>query len=318
MKNHKIRKVVVAGGGTAGWMAAASLAKLLGKTLDITLVESDDIPTVGVGEATIPTLITLHQLLKINEQEFMAAVQGTFKLGISFENWRNVNEDYIHSFGWTGKDCWAAGFQHFWKKGLDLGISEEFGKYCPEWVAAKENKFAVLPRDGLNYAYHIDAGLYAKFLRKMAEQHGAVRQEGKIKCVHKDAETGFIKSLQLASGQIIEGDLFIDCTGFRGLLIEETLHAGYDDWSHLLPCDSAIAVQTEALADPIPYTRSIAHEAGWQWRIPLQTRVGNGMVFCSKFWSDDEAVAKLTSNINGKMLNDPRVIKFKTGQRRKD
>ena len=317
MKNHKIRKVVVAGGGTAGWMAAASLAKLLGKTLDITLVESDDIPTVGVGEATIPTLITLHQLLKINEQEFMAAVQGTFKLGISFENWRNVNEDYIHSFGWTGKDCWAAGFQHFWKKGLDLGISEEFGKYCPEWVAAKENKFAVLPRDGLNYAYHIDAGLYAKFLRKMAEQHGAVRQEGKIKCVHKDAETGFIKSLQLASGQIIEGDLFIDCTGFRGLLIEETLHAGYDDWSHLLPCDSAIAVQTEALADPIPYTRSIAHEAGWQWRIPLQTRVGNGMVFCSKFWSDDEAVAKLTSNINGKMLNDPRVIKFKTGQRRK-
>ncbi|BFM12288.1 tryptophan 7-halogenase [Simiduia litorea] len=317
MKNRKIRKVVVAGGGTAGWMAAASLSKLLGKTLDITLVESDDIPTVGVGEATIPTLITLHQLLKINEQEFMAAVQGTFKLGISFESWRDVGQDYIHSFGWTGKDCWAAGFQHFWKKGIDLGISEEFGKYCPEWVAAKENKFAVLPREGLNYAYHIDAGLYAKFLRKMAEQHGTVRQEGKIKYVHKDTDTGFITSLQLESGQVVEGDLFIDCTGFRGLLIEEALHTGYDDWSHLLPCDSAIAVQTEAVSDPIPYTRSIAHEAGWQWRIPLQTRVGNGMVFCSKFWSDDEAIATLTSNISGKMLNDPRVIKFKTGQRRK-
>ncbi|MBB3167365.1 tryptophan 7-halogenase [Simiduia aestuariiviva] len=317
MNNRKIKKVVIAGGGTAGWMAAASLAKLLGKTLDITLIESDDIPTVGVGEATIPTLITLHQLLKINEKEFLAAVQGTFKLGISFENWRDVNQDYIHSFGWTGKDCWAAGFQHFWKKGLDLGISEEFGKYCPEWAAAKANKFAVLSREGLNYAYHIDAGLYAKFLRKMAEEHGAQRQEGKIKRVNLNADDGYIESLLLESGQVIDGDLFIDCTGFRGLLIEQALHVGYDDWSHWLPCDGAIAVQTESLGEPIPYTRSIAHGAGWQWRIPLQERVGNGLVFSSKFWSDDQAIDCLTKNIEGKPLNDPRVIKFKTGQRRK-
>ncbi len=317
MNNRKIKKVVIAGGGTAGWMAAASLAKLLGKTLDITLIESDDIPTVGVGEATIPTLITLHQLLKINEKEFLAAVQGTFKLGISFENWRDVNQDYIHSFGWTGKDCWAAGFQHFWKKGLDLGISEEFGKYCPEWAAAKANKFAVLSREGLNYAYHIDAGLYAKFLRKMAEEHGAQRQEGKIKRVNLNADDGYIESLLLESGQVIDGDLFIDCTGFRGLLIEQALHVGYDDWSHWLPCDGAVAVQTEATGEPIPYTRSIAHDAGWQWRIPLQNRVGNGMVFSSKFWRDEEAIDCLTKNIEGKPLNDPRVIKFKTGQRRK-
>ncbi|UTA49675.1 tryptophan 7-halogenase [Simiduia sp. 21SJ11W-1] len=318
MGHHKkVHKVVIAGGGTAGWIAAASLAKLLGKTLDITLVESDDIPTVGVGEATIPTLLTLHQLLKINEKEFLAAVQGTFKLGISFENWRDVGKDYIHSFGWTGKDCWAAGFQHFWKKGVDLGISEEFGAYCPEWAAAKANKFAVLSREGLNYAYHLDAGLYAKFLRGIAQQHGAKRQEGKIRAVQLNSDDGFIESLLLESGQVIEGDLFIDCTGFRGLLIEQALHVGYDDWSHWLPCDGAIAVQTEATEAPIPYTRSIAHGAGWQWRIPLQNRVGNGLVFSSKFWRDEQAIDCLTSNIQGKPLNDPRVIKFKTGQRRK-
>ena len=317
MENPTIHKVVIAGGGTAGWMAAAALSKLLGKTLDITLIESDEIGTVGVGEATIPTLITLHELLQIKEQDFVSAVKGTFKLGISFENWRDVGEDYIHSFGYTGKDCWAAGFQHFWLKGQKLGISEEYGEYCPEWAAAKDNRFAVLPNQALNYAYHFDASLYAKFLRGIAEDNGAVRQEGKIKAVEQHPETGFITGVTLESGQLIEGDFFVDCTGFRGLLIEQTLHTGYDDWSHWLPADSAVAVQTESVAPPIPYTRSIAHEAGWQWRIPLQHRVGNGMVFCSKFWSDDEATSKLLGNVEGPTVTDPRVIKFTTGSRRK-
>ena len=317
MQHRKIHKVVIAGGGTAGWMAAASLAKLLGKTLDITLVESDEIGTVGVGEATIPTLLTLHELLKIKEQDFVKAVQGTFKLGISFESWRDVGEDYIHSFGWTGKDSWAAGFQHFWLKGQKMGISREFGEYCKEWVAAKQNRFAVLPNHALNYAYHFDASLYARFLRGMAEEHGAVRREGRIEVVEQDPASGYITGIRLQSGEVVQGDLFIDCTGFRGLLIEQTLNAGYEDWRHWLPCDAAVAVQTESVAPPLPYTRSIAREAGWQWRIPLQHRLGNGVVFSSRYWSDDEAVSRLLDNVHGEVLTEPRVIKFHTGQRRR-
>ena len=317
MEHRKVHKVVIAGGGTAGWMAAASLAKLLGKTLDITVVESDEIGTVGVGEATIPTLQTLHELLKIKEQDFVRAVQGTFKLGISFENWRDIGRNYIHSFGWTGQDSWAAGFQHFWLKGRRMGISREFGEYCKEWVAAKQRRFAVLPNHGLNYAYHFDASLYARFLRTMAEEHGAVRQEGRIEVVEQDPATGFITGLRLQSGQLVPGDLFIDCTGFRGMLIEQTLHAGYEDWTHWLPCDSAVAVQTESLSPPLPYTRSIARAAGWQWRIPLQHRVGNGVVFSGEHWSDDEAVNRLLENVEGEVLTEPRVIKFHTGQRRR-
>lgn len=309
--------MVVAGGGTAGWMAAASLAKLLGKTLDITLIESDEIPTVGVGEATIPTLLTLHKLLDINEQEFMAEVNATFKLGISFENWRDLNKDYIHSFGFTGKDCWAAGFQHFWLKGQRMGIAKDFGEYCGELVAAKQDKFAIVPKNMLNYAYHIDAGLYAKYLRKLAEKHGAKRVEGKIVEVSQNNETGFIEKLTLVSGKEVEGDLFIDCSGFRGLLIEQTLHAGYDDWSHWLPMNSAVAMQTEITSDPIPYTRAIARDAGWQWRIPLQSRMGNGLVFCDRYMSDDQAIQTLVDNVEGERINDPRVLKFKTGMRRK-
>ena len=315
MQHRKIHKVVIAGGGTAGWMAAAALAKLLGKTLDITLVESDEIATVGVGEATIPTLLTLHELLKVKEQDFVRAVQGTFKLGISFENWRDLGKNYIHSFGWTGRDSWAAGFQHFWLKGRRMGIARDFGEYCKEWLAAKQNRFAVLPSQGLNYAYHFDASLYAAFLRAMAEEHGAVRQEGRIEAVLQDPETGFITALQLQSGQRIDGDLFIDCTGFRGLLIEGALKVGYEDWRHWLPCDRAVAVQTEALSPPLPYTRAIARGAGWQWRIPLQHRVGNGVVFSSEHWSDDEAVAHLLENVSGDTLTEPRVIRFRTGQR---
>ena len=317
MKHQKIKHVVIAGGGTAGWMAAAAVSKLLGKTVKVSLVESEEIGTVGVGEATIPTLLTLHELLKIKEQDFISAVGGTFKLGISFENWHDVGKDYIHSFGYTGKDCWAAGFQHFWLKGKELGISKDFGEYCNEWAAAKQNRFAVLPNQNLNYAYHFDSSRYAAFLRKIAEEHGAVRIEGKIDAVQQHEQTGFITGLRLEDGQQIEGDFFVDCTGFRGLLIEQTLHAGYDDWQHWLPCDSALAVQTENVQPPIPYTRSIAHEAGWQWRIPLQHRIGNGMVYCSKFWSRDEAEAKLRGNLEGELVTDPRPIKFQTGTRRR-
>jgi tryptophan 7-halogenase len=315
--NKKIEKVVIAGGGTAGWMTAAALAKLLGKNLEVVLVESDDIPTVGVGEATIPTLHIFHQLLGINEQEFMAATNATFKLGISFENWRDVNKDYIHSFGFLGQGCWAAGFQHFWLKGLERGIVSDLGDYVSEHLGAREGKFAVLANQELNHAYHLDAGLYAKFLRKIAEQHGAKRIEGKINQATLDDESGYIHSISLASGKIIEGDLFIDCSGFRGILIEEALHTGYEDWSHVLPCDSAIAVQTKTVKKPVPYTRSIARDSGWQWQIPLQNRTGNGFVFCSKYMTDEEAKKTLLDNVEGELLNEPRVIKYKTGTRRK-
>lgn len=317
MNTQKISKVVIVGGGTAGWMAAAALSKSLGKNLDIRLIESDEISTVGVGEATIPTLLTLHKLIDINEQEFMAAVQGTFKLGISFENWRAQGENYIHSFGYTGKDCWAAGFQHFWLKGLSRGISADYGDYCTEHLAARKNRFAVLPNSVLNYAYHMDASLYARFLRTFAEGFGVIRTEGKIIGVATDADSGYIESVTLESGEVVTGELFIDCSGFRGLLIEQTLHTGYEDWSHWLPCDSAVAVQTESVAEPIPYTRSIARDAGWQWRIPLQHRVGNGMVYCSRYKTDADARAMLLENIEGNTLTEPRVIKFRPGRRLK-
>lgn len=316
--DNRIKKVVIAGGGTAGWMAAATISKILGKVLDITLVESDQIGTIGVGEATIPPLVTFHRLLDIKEQEFMAATQGTFKLGIAFEGWRDVGENYIHSFGDTGHDHWAAGFQHFWLKDRERGSKVDYGDYCLELKAAEQNKFAHLPKGGLNYAYHINATLYAKFLRKFSEGFGVKRVEGKIVQVNTRPEDGFIKSLTLDSGQVVEGDLFIDCTGFRGLLIEQTLHTGYEDWSHWLPCDSAVAVQTESLIEAIPYTRSIAHEFGWQWRIPLQNRVGNGMVYCSRYVSDDDAKATLLRNISGGRLTKPLQIKFRTGRRLKN
>jgi tryptophan 7-halogenase len=312
-----VRRIVIAGGGTAGWMVAAALSKTLGKVLDIKLIESDEISTVGVGEATIPTIVTFHRLLDINEQEFMAATQATFKLGISFENWRNVDEDYIHSFGLTGKDHWTAGFQHFWLKGRERGLAGDYGDYCLELKAAQQNRFAHLPRGGMNYAFHFDAGLYAKYLRKFSEGYGVQRIEGKIVDIRTDAALGHIKSLKLDSGLDIEGDLFIDCTGFRGLLIGQTLGVEYEDWSQWLKCDSAIALQTESVEDALPYTRSIAREAGWQWRIPLQHRVGNGIVYSSRYIDDAAASASLLANVQGKVLTQPRVIRFKPGQRRK-
>jgi len=312
----RVRRVVIAGGGTAGWMVAAGLSKTLGKLLDIKLVESDEIGTVGVGEATIPTLVLFHRLLGINEQEFMAATQGTFKLGIGFESWRDRGENYIHSFGTTGKDHWTAGFHHFWLKGRERKLAGDYGDYCLELQASLEGKFAHLPRNGMNYAFHIDASLYAKFLRRFAEGFGVKRIEGKIVDVKVDETSGDIASIRLDAGDVLEGDLFIDCTGFRGLLIGNALHVGYEDWSHYLFCDSAVALQTESVGPAIPYTRSIARDAGWQWRIPLQHRVGNGMVYCSRYLSDEAAKQGLLTNVEGQVLTEPRVIKFRPGQRR--
>ena len=314
----QIKNVVIAGGGTAGWMAAAALTKLVGNNINITLIESDEIATVGVGEATIPPIRTFHKLLGINEQAFMKATQASFKLGISFENWGQKNTDYIHSFGMTGKECWAGEFHHFWLQSLSLGLESEFGEYCYELQAAKQGKFAFNQQNPINYAFHMDASRYALFLREFSENLGVKRLEGKITRVNKCTESGYIQSLTLGDNSTIDGDFFIDCTGFRGLLIEQALHTGYEDWSHLLPCDSAIAVQTKAVNDNItPYTRAIAHDAGWQWQIPLQQRVGNGLVYCSRYLADEDAKQLLLENIQGETLTEPKVIKFKTGRRRK-
>ena len=315
MNQKRIRRIVIAGGGTAGWMVAACISKILGKILDIKLIESDEIGTVGVGEATIPTLVAFHRLLDINEQEFMAATQATFKLGIAFDSWRDRGLNYIHSFGITGTDHWTAGFQHFWLKGRQRNLASDYGDYCLELVASLANRFAHLPRDGMNYAFHLDAGLYAKFLRRFSEGYGVRRIEGKIVEVKTNAQSGYIESLRLDSGDDIEGDLFIDCTGFRGLLIGQSLKIGYDDWSHWLFNDTALALQTESVGEPVPYTRTTAHESGWQWRIPLQHRVGNGIVYSSRYTDDEQAKQTLLGNIQGRILTEPRVIRFKPCQR---
>lgn len=310
-----IRRVVIAGGGTAGWMVAAGLSKCLGRQVDIRLVESEEIGTVGVGEATIPTLHILHQILDLDEREFIQATQATFKLGISFENWRNVGENYFHSFGKTGKGHWTAGFHHFWLDARKRGLASDYGDYCLELRAAMENRFATLPDNGINFAYHFDATLYGQYLRRYAEALGVQRIEGKIAQVHTHAESGFVTGLQLTDGPLVEGDFFIDCTGMRSLLLGETLGVPYESWSHWLPCDSALAVQTMRVGEPVPYTRSIAHPWGWQWRIPLQHRVGNGVVFSSRHIGDDEAKAALLANVEGEVLREPRVIRFTPGQR---
>jgi tryptophan halogenase len=314
---EKRMRLVIAGGGTAGWIAAAAFSHQMGDLLDITLVESEEIGTVGVGEATIPPMRTFHRLLGINEQEFMSATNATFKLGILFENWARIGEKYFHSFGVTGKQTIITDFIHFWLRGRELGIAGEFSDYCLEHKAGLHRRFSLNNHANLNYAFHLDAGLYARFLRASSEARGVKRVEGKIAQVNQDPDSGFIASLKMESGQELAGDLFIDCTGIRGLLIEQTLKTGYEEWGQWLPCDTAIAVQTEAVEPPPPYTRSIAHHAGWRWQISLQNRVGNGAVFSSRYLSDDEATGMLLSSVGGKTLTEPRVIKFKTGRRKK-
>lgn len=312
-----MRRVVIAGGGTAGWMAAAAIARTMGRTVEVTLVESDAIGTVGVGESTIPPLVTYNRLLGIGEAAFMRATQATFKLGILFDNWKEVGHRYFHSFGLTGTDHWSAGFQHFWLHGRQKGHDQPYDDYCLELKAALQGKFAHLPNDGTNYAYQLDSGLYAKFLREMAEGDGTARIEGRIARVELDGESGDIAALVLDGERRIEGDLFLDCTGFRALLIEGGLHAGFDDWTHYLPCDSAIAIQTENVGPPVPYTRAMAHDAGWQWRIPLQHRTGNGIVYCSRYLDREAALERLLGNIEGRTLVQPNFIRFTTGSRRK-
>jgi tryptophan halogenase len=310
-------KVVIAGGGTSGWLSAYSLISRLGTVLDITLVESDQIGTVGVGEATIPTIRSFHSLIGIDEQEFMSATQATFKLGIQFDNWGKEKGSYFHSFGEIGQRSWMAEFHEFWMEAKAQGFGGSLEDYCLELKAAKANKFATQAgKKPVSFAYHFDATAYATYLRTKSETAGVIRREGLIEHVQKDG-TGNITSITLANGETILGDVFIDCTGFRGLLIGEHLDVGYEDWSHFLAADSAIAVQTKAVEEPRPYTQSIAHPAGWQWRIPLQSRVGNGIVYSSKFLSDDEARSTLMGNLTGEPITEPRQLRFTTGRRKK-
>ena len=308
-------RVVIAGGGTAGWLAAAVLTRQLGELLDITLVESEEIGTVGVGESTIPTIRSFHALMGLDEQEFMRTTGATFKLGIAFENWTREGSRYIHSFGDVGKSTWMGDFQHFWLDARRRGLAGDLGEYCFEHQAAEAGKFMTGPESRLNYAYHLDAGRYARFLRARSEAAGLKRVEGRIAKVERHAESGLIDALTLDDGQRIEGDLFLDCTGFRALLIGDALGVGFEDWGDWLPTNRALAVQTRSTGPAAPYTRAIAHDAGWRWRIPLQHRVGNGLVYAADYLSDDEAHARLIGAIDGERLIEPGLIRFRTGRR---
>jgi tryptophan 7-halogenase len=312
-----VKKVVITGGGTAGWVCAAALATQFGELLDIVLVESEEIGTVGVGEATFPSILAFHRLLDLDEKEFMRAAKASFKLGISFENWGGLGDRYMHAFGTIGRSTWMGDFQHFWLAAQEEGFGGDLGDYCFERQAAMAGRFALSDTVKINYAYHFDAGLYSAHLRRMSEAKGVKRIEGKILRVEQDGESGFVKALVLESGQSVAGDLFVDCSGFRGLLIEQTLKAGFEDYSQWLRTDSALAVQTTSTDEVPPYTRSIARQAGWQWKIPLQHRVGNGLVFSSQYQSVDEARHTLVSNLDREPLFEPRLLKFKAGRRLK-
>ena len=321
MNHEPVRKVVIVGGGTAGWMAAAALSEFFRGMLEIELVESADIGIIGVGEATIPQIRLFTGLLGMDEAEVLRRTRGTYKLGIQFRDWGRIGDVYMHAFGTIGAKLGGLDFHHYWLRGRAEGVAEALAAYSLNETAALADRFAHLERvpdsnlGGLVYAYHFDAAEFAVYLREYSEARGVRRTEGRVVDVATRPEDGFITSVRLENGPLIEGDLFIDCTGFRGLLIEQTLHTGYEDWSHWLPCDRAVAVQTAAVRDAIPYTRSIAHDAGWQWRIPLQHRVGNGLVYCSRYISDDDARKLLLGNIEGEQLTKPLLIRFRPGQR---
>ena len=310
-------RILIVGGGTAGWMAAAALAKTFGTHRNIVLIESDQIGTVGVGEATIPAIKNFHMLLELDEIDFLTAVNGTFKLGIEFENWGRLGDRYFHPFGPPGTDAWAAQFHHYWLKARQIGERRDLGEFSLEASLSRAGKFGMNGERKPNYAYHFDAGLYAGMLRRYSERLGVERIEGKVVSVKQVAASGDIESVVLESGQVVAGDFFIDCSGFRGLLIEQTLKTGWEDWSHWLRSDSAVAVQSESMAPPMPCTRATARSAGWQWKIPLQHRVGNGMVYCSDYLTDDQAAKLLLDGIDGAPISEPRTIKFNTGRRRR-
>ncbi|WP_297730396.1 tryptophan halogenase family protein [uncultured Maricaulis sp.] len=325
MSDQRIRKTVIVGGGTAGWMTAAALGKVLGPDYgNITLVESDAIGIVGVGEATIPQIKIFNTMLGLDEDRFMRDTKGSFKLGIQFVDWGRKGERYFHPFGPFGVNMEGVSFHAFWLRMNQLGEPHPITDYSLQSVAGENGKFmrpianaGTSPLGQIAYAFHFDAHLYSKFLRGFAEERGVKRVEGKVTQVHQRAEDGFIQSVELENGDRIEGDLFIDCSGFRGLLIEQTLKAGYEDWTDWLPCDRALAVPCEGVGDITPYTRATAREAGWQWRIPLQHRTGNGYVFSSNHISEDEAAATLLANLDGKPLADPKLLRFVTGRRKK-
>ncbi len=317
------RRIVIVGGGTAGWMSAAALSALLGTAYRIHLVESDEIGIIGVGEATIPHIRTFNSALKIDEDDFIRATQGSFKLGIEFVNWGRVGDRYIHGFGKLGQDFDGTPFHHHWLRRRAEGRPSDLARCSINTAAPLQAKFmrprpdmAGSPLADIAYAYHFDASLYARFLRSYAEQRGVQRTEGKIGRVHQREGDGFITAVELENGTRIEGDFFIDCSGIRGLLIEQTLKAGYEDWRHWLPCDRAIAVPCASAGPLLPITRSTAHGAGWQWRIPLQHRTGNGHVFSSRFISEDEATAVLLANLDGERLAEPRTVRYVTGRRK--
>ncbi|EJL29332.1 Tryptophan halogenase [Caulobacter sp. AP07] len=314
MGDNRISQVVIVGGGTAGWMAAAALAKALGPLVSIRLVESDEIGTVGVGEATIPQIKLFNGLLGLDEDDFIRQTQGTFKLGIEFVGWTRPGHAYLHAFGGVGRDLGMVNFHQYWLKHRQGGGTSDFWAYSLNGAAAKANRFDRQP--GLAYAFQFDAALYARYLRAHAERLGVVRTEGKILGATLREPDGFVESVTLERGEAVGGDLFIDCSGFRGVLIEQALKTGYDDWSHLLPCDRAVAVPTASTGPLRPYTQAIARPAGWQWRIPLQHRTGNGHVFCSRYVSEDEATATLMANLEGEPLAEPRLLKFVTGRRK--
>jgi tryptophan halogenase len=315
-------RVVIVGGGTAGWLAAASLARLIGPAARIELVESDAIGTVGVGEATIPQIRLLLRVLGINEDDFMRHTGATIKLGIQFEGWGDPGGAYMHAFGSTGRPLALLGFHHYWLRAQSQELRSDLWDFSFNLKAAHANRFQRVeadPQTGLDalvYAYHFDASQVATYLRRYAEHLGVKRTEGRVVGVEQDAESGNITEVRLDDERRVAGDLFIDCSGFRGLLIEDTLEAGFEDWSHWLPCDRAVAVQCERVSPIVPYTRAIAREAGWQWRIPLQSRTGNGHVFCSDFMGEDQATSALLENLDGAVRGEPRVIRFTTGRRK--
>ncbi len=317
-----VKDIVIVGGGTAGWMAAAAFSKIAGKQYRIRLVESDEIATIGVGEATIPMVKVFNAFLEIDEDEFLRKTQGTFKLGIEFVNWGKIGDSYMHGFGEIGHDLGSVSCHQYWLKMRQAGEAPDLSYYSINSMAPKSAKFVRSiadmtgsPLGQIANAFHFDAGLYAKFLRGYAEVRGVVRTEGRIVDTLLRESDGFIESVVLASGEKISGDFFIDCSGIRALLIGQALKRDYEDWSHWLPCDRAIAIPCESVSPLQPYTRSTAHSAGWQWRIPLQHRIGNGHVYSSRFMSQDEATSILLNNLEGKQLAEPRYIPFVPGRR---
>jgi tryptophan 7-halogenase len=323
VEDNSLKKIAIVGGGTAGWVAASCIVRVLEQTdCEITLIESPEIGIIGVGEATIPSLVDFIYFLGIPEKEFIQETRSTFKLGIKFSNWRHIGHEYWHQFGVVGTDIDHKPFYQHWLKNKFHGDESEFTDFSPSVAMAKKGKFYIQPKDtrsnisGSEYAWHFDAGLVAKFLAGHAQKRGVRRIESTVSNVSLN-ESGAIQNLTLQDGSLVDADFFIDCTGQRGLLIGDALNVGYQDWSNYLPVNRALAIPTENEGPLNPYTHSIAHEHGWQWRIPLQHRTGNGYVYCNDFCSDEEAQQLLLNNIRGKPLAAPRVLKFQTGKRNK-